>query len=69
MIQLIKFLVFKNSNLVLNPNKDLIDKVDRNESTGEVLPLTQADLSIRMGDRYQRTRPKHSDENQKSKPK
>ena len=54
---------------MLNPNKDLIDKVDRNESTGEVLPLTQADLSIRMGDRYQRTRPKHSDENQKSKPK
>ena len=54
---------------MLNPNKDLIDKIDRNESTGEVLPLTTADLSIRMGDRYQRTRPKNADEKDQQKPK
>jgi pre-mRNA-splicing helicase BRR2 len=52
----------------LNPNKDLIDKIDRNEPTGEVLPLTVKDVSVKMGDRYQRTRPKLLDE-QQQKPK
>lgn len=56
-----------NSNLVLNPNKDLIEKIDRNEPTGEVLPLTGSDLSKKMGDRYERTKPKLLDDHQKTK--
>lgn len=51
-----------NSNLVINPNKDLIEKIDRNEPTGEVLPLTANEIATRMGDRYQRTRPKLLDD-------
>lgn len=47
-----------NSNLVINPNKDLIEKRSRDEPTGEVLPLTGTDLAIKMGDKYQRTKPK-----------
>ncbi|RNA15787.1 U5 small nuclear ribonucleo helicase -like protein [Brachionus plicatilis] len=56
-----------NSNLVINPNKDLIEKIDRNEPTGEVLSLTPSDLSVRMGDRYERTRPKHQEETKKAR--
>ena len=48
--------------MVINPNKDLIEKRSRDEPTGEVLPLTSKDMSTRMGDKYQRTRPKLLDE-------
>jgi hypothetical protein len=51
----------------LNPNKDLIEKIDRNEPTGEVLPLTASDTAQRMGDRYQRTKPKLLDDQTKTK--
>jgi hypothetical protein len=65
---MITFLLsLKNSNLVLNPNKDLIEKIDRNEPTGEVLPLTSNDTAQRMGDRYQRTKPKLLDDQSKTK--
>lgn len=56
-----------NSNLVINPNKDLIEKIDRNEPTGEVLPLTTAEIATRMGDKYQRTKPKKLIDEQQSK--
>ena len=59
-----------NSNLVINPNKDLIEKRSRDEPTGEVLSLTTNDLSTRMGDKYQRTKPKLLDnQDKKKKPK
>jgi hypothetical protein len=51
----------------LNPNKDLIEKIDRNEPTGEVLSLTSNDTAQRMGDRYQRTKPKLLDDQSKTK--
>jgi pre-mRNA-splicing helicase BRR2 len=51
-----------NSNLVINPNKDLIEKRSRDEPTGEVLSLTGSDIATKMGDRYQRTKPKLLDE-------
>lgn len=53
--------------MVINPNKDLIEKIDRNEPTGEVLPLTTNEIATRMGDRYMRTRPKLLDDNAKPK--
>jgi pre-mRNA-splicing helicase BRR2 len=56
-----------NSSLVINPNKDLVQKRDRDEPTGEVLPLTTNELAIRMGDKYQRTKPKLLDDPLKAK--
>jgi pre-mRNA-splicing helicase BRR2 len=56
-----------NSNLVINPNKDLIEKRSRDEPTGEVLPLTQSDVAVRMGDKYERTKPKLLETQQKAK--
>ena len=55
-----------NSNLVINPNKDLIEKRGRDEPTGEVLALTGNEIATRMGDKYQRTKPKLL-ENQQTK--
>ena len=52
---------------MLNPNKDLIEKIDRNEPTGEVLPLSASDVAQRMGDRYQRSKPKLLDDEKKTK--
>ena len=40
----------------------MIEKRSRDEPTGEVLPLTQSFLSTKMGDKYQRTKPKLLDE-------
>jgi pre-mRNA-splicing helicase BRR2 len=54
--------IAKNSNLVINPNKDLIEKRSRDEPAGEVLPLTADDVAVRMGDKYQRTKPKLLDD-------
>ncbi len=56
-----------NASLVINPNKDLVQRRDRDEPTGEVLPLTPDELRISMGDRYQRSKPKLLDETHKSK--
>jgi len=53
--------------LVINPNKDLIERRSKDEPTGEVLSLTPADIAVRMGDKYQRTKPKLLEEDQKKK--
>ena len=53
--------------MVINPNKDLIERRSKDEPTGEVLPLTAADVAVRMGDKYQRTKPKLLEEEQKKK--
>lgn len=58
-----------NSNLVINPNKDLIERRSKDEPTGEVLSLTAADVAVRMGDKYQRTKPKLLEDEQKKKKK
>ena len=47
---------------MLNVDRNLIEKRSRDEPTGEVLPLSQTVLSIKMGDKYQRTKPKLLDE-------
>jgi pre-mRNA-splicing helicase BRR2 len=51
-----------NSNLVLNVDKSLIERRGRDEPTGEVLPITSHIVGTRMGDKYQRTKPKQLDE-------
>lgn len=56
-----------NSNLVINPNKDLIEKRSRDEPTGEVLSLTTADMAVKMGDKYMRTKPKLLDDQKSTK--
>jgi hypothetical protein len=53
--------------LVINPNKDLIERRSKDEPTGEVLSLTAADIAVKMGDKYQRTKPKLLEEEQKKK--
>ena len=47
---------------MLNVDRNLIEKRSRDEPTGEVLPLSQTVLSTKMGDKYQRTKPKLLDE-------
>ena len=55
--------VFQNSNLVLQADRTLIDRRPRDESTGEVLPLTARQLTgTRMGDKAMRTRPPQMEE-------
>ena len=56
-----------NSNLVINPNKDLIEKRSRDVPTGEVLSLTANEIATRMGDKYERTKPKLLEAKQKEK--
>eukprot|EP00118_Oscarella_pearsei_P003355 m.13994 g.13994 ORF g.13994 m.13994 type:complete len:2136 (+) comp25397_c0_seq1:78-6485(+) len=51
-----------NSNLVLQVDRSLIDRVGRDEPTGEVLSLTGKLLGQRMGDRSLRTRPPPGEE-------
>ncbi|OAF67690.1 hypothetical protein A3Q56_04570 [Intoshia linei] len=47
-----------NSNLVLQVDRALVDRRSRDEPTGEVLPLTSAQLRhIKMGDKVERTKP------------
>jgi pre-mRNA-splicing helicase BRR2 len=50
------------SNLVLQADKSIIDKRDRDESTGEVQSLVGKLDGTRMGDRYIRTRPPAQEE-------
>lgn len=57
------FLILKNSNLVLNPDKTLIERRARDEPTGEVLSIHDQIKTYRMGDKYERTKPKLLDEN------
>jgi pre-mRNA-splicing helicase BRR2 len=45
------------SNLVLQADRSLIDRRGRDEATGEVQTLVGKIGGIRMGDRYERTRP------------
>uniref|UniRef100_T1JH32 U5 small nuclear ribonucleoprotein 200 kDa helicase n=1 Tax=Strigamia maritima TaxID=126957 RepID=T1JH32_STRMM len=51
-----------NSNLVLQADTRLIDRRGRDEATGEVVSLGGRLEGSRMGDRYQRTKPKFSEE-------
>jgi hypothetical protein len=51
---------WQNANLVLPTDTSLNDRRERNESTGEVLSLTEHLKSIRMGDRAQHTQPEPS---------
>ncbi len=58
-----------NSNLVLNVDKSLIERRARDEPTGEVLPISNQIVGTRMGDKYQRTKPKQLDETRASQQK
>lgn len=51
-----------NSNLVLQADTRLIERRSRDEATGEVVSLVGKLEGSRMGDRYQRTKPKFSEE-------
>lgn len=51
-----------NSNLVLQADTRLIERRSRDEATGEVVTLVGKLDGTRMGDRYQRTKPKYSEE-------
>ncbi|GAB6023297.1 hypothetical protein CHUAL_008104 [Chamberlinius hualienensis] len=51
-----------NSNLVLQADTRLLEKRGRDEATGEVLSLVGKLEGKRMGDLYQRTKPKFSEE-------
>jgi hypothetical protein len=52
----------QNSNLVLQADRSLIDRRNKNESTGEVTSLVGKVDSMRMGDKALRTRPANLDE-------
>ena len=43
-----------NSNLVLQPDRNLVDRRPRDEATGEVLSLSGKLLGTRMGDKFVR---------------
>lgn len=46
----------QNANLVLQPDRSIIDSRSRDEPTGEVMPLTKDMLfGVRMGDKHLRT--------------
>ena len=43
-----------NSNLVLQPDRNLVDRRPRDEATGEVLSLSGKLTGTRMGDKFVR---------------
>lgn len=47
-----------NSNLVLQPDRNLVDRRPRDEATGEVLSLAGKLTGTRMGDKFVRSKPK-----------
>ncbi|XP_032222645.2 U5 small nuclear ribonucleoprotein 200 kDa helicase-like isoform X1 [Nematostella vectensis] len=51
-----------NSNLVLQADRSLIDRRSRDEATGEVVSLVGHLGGMRMGDKYERTKPPVSEE-------
>lgn len=51
-----------NSNLVLQADRSLIERRGRDEATGEVVSLVGHLGGIKMGDKYQRTKPPVSEE-------
>lgn len=51
-----------NSNLVLQADRSLIERRGRDEATGEVVSLVGHIGGIKMGDKYQRTKPPVSEE-------
>ena len=55
-----KFL--QNSNLVLQADRSLIERRGRDEATGEVVSLVGHLGGIKMGDKYQRTKPPVSED-------
>lgn len=57
---ILKFL--QNSNLVLQADRSLIERRGRDEATGEVVSLVGHLGGIKMGDKYQRTKPPVSEE-------
>ena len=56
------FVCFQNSNLVLQADRSLIERRGRDEATGEVVSLVGHIGGIKMGDKYQRTKPPVSEE-------
>ena len=52
----------QTSNLVLQADRNLIEKRARDEPTGEVQSLVGKLTGTRMGDRYERTRPPAKEE-------
>jgi len=52
----------QNSNLVLQADRSLIERRGRDEATGEVVSLVGHLGGIKMGDKYQRTKPPVSEE-------
>ena len=59
----INAIVIQNSNLVLQADRSLIERRGRDEATGEVMSLVGHIGGIKMGDKYQRTKPPVSEEN------
>lgn len=55
----------QTSNLVLQADRNLIEKRARDEPTGEVQSLVGKLTGTRMGDRYKRTRPPAKDSKSK----
>ena len=50
-----QYLNFQNSNLVLQVDYNLTDRRNRDEPTGEVMPLNRDILTgVKMGDKFQR---------------
>ena len=56
------FKFFQNSNLVLQADRSLIERRGRDEATGEVVSLVGHLGGIKMGDKYQRTKPPVSED-------
>ncbi|KAG1680515.1 U5 small nuclear ribonucleoprotein helicase [Nymphon striatum] len=59
----------QNSNLVLQADTRLIERRSRDEATGEVVSLVGKLDTIRMGDKYMRTKPPPTEEKKKKKSK
>ncbi|UXI15487.1 Somatostatin receptor type 1 [Sarcoptes scabiei] len=56
-----------NSNLVLQADTRLIERRPRDEATGEVVSLVGKLDTIKMGDRYQRTKPSNDGKTKRNK--
>jgi pre-mRNA-splicing helicase BRR2 len=52
----------QNSNLVLQADLRLIERVKKDDASGEVMSLSGKLLGTRMGDKYQRSRPAKTDQ-------
>ena len=57
--------LLQTSNLVLQADRSLLQKRDKDEATGEVQTLSGRLVGVKMGDRAQRNRPPTWDEKEK----